>query len=464
MRIKKANKQPAAGNEGSPNARRKLVLDQSTPNHTPNKNATLHSHGHKSLHVAANNYQQLPLPVVIEDTGAGQATLHGLGRVTFEKTIASNIGKVNKAKQIGKGKWVISCTSHQQQQLLAEATSLSGITIKAHIPSVTTEGVIKRIPLDEDLDSLSNMEGSHIKKVTRLTTKEGNPSRACRVTFLLPKLPATIRVGLEDLPIEPYTPPVIRCTHCQKLGHTKNSCTRKHKICPKCAEHNPKHNPNNCTNPRKCANCGGGHTSAYAGCPTYQVRLRAGRLRCQQHMPFGQALEMAKRHAPNQARSTDAPPQPGPPLLPTPGPSMAAPPAQQGPVKTSLPHTTPHPDLHTEHLGQANTNSRSTQNQDRYDFVASHESNDGLSRKIEKVVTEHITRMEKRIISLIQEKIETIVETILESSLKGLEDRILNQATQIATSIMAMHKPLTPSRQNRRRNSLANVSVTDGSG
>ena len=62
-----------------------------------------------------------------------------------------------------------------------------------------------------------------------------------------------------------------RCTKCQKYGHTFTKCQSKIYTCVSCS--------GNCgkvckTDVRKCANCNGGHSAAYKGCPIYKSEIK----------------------------------------------------------------------------------------------------------------------------------------------------------------------------------------------
>lgn len=61
-----------------------------------------------------------------------------------------------------------------------------------------------------------------------------------------------------------------RCYNCQKFGHTANFCLHN-SVCTICAT--PGHNNTACSKPKKCANCGGSHTSADRECPIYLKHL-----------------------------------------------------------------------------------------------------------------------------------------------------------------------------------------------
>lgn len=79
------------------------------------------------------------------------------------------------------------------------------------------------------------------------------------------------RLGSQEIAVEKmYRQNVAQCHRCQNFGHTKNYCSRPY-VCVKCGDPHPS---SECTkhkdNIGRCANCKGGHTANYRGCPAYK--------------------------------------------------------------------------------------------------------------------------------------------------------------------------------------------------
>ena len=74
---------------------------------------------------------------------------------------------------------------------------------------------------------------------------------------------------------------------CNKIGHLTKSCKAKVKLCPKC---NTPNYAGNCPKSSwKCTNCGGNHSTAYKGCPSFKTGL-AKPLDKHQHLSYAQAV------------------------------------------------------------------------------------------------------------------------------------------------------------------------------
>lgn len=101
------------------------------------------------------------------------------------------------------------------------------------------------------------------------TNKRFTPSSSFRVTFAGTALPDFLLIdGVLLLPVRMYHPRIMRCTNCQRLGHTKAFCYNK-TVCGKCGE---KHSDEACHKEVvKCLLCGGDPHEARV-CPKYRER------------------------------------------------------------------------------------------------------------------------------------------------------------------------------------------------
>ena len=162
--------------------------------------------------------------------------------------------------------------------------------IKCYIPKVVTEGVIKPVSLDANLNDIKK-EIDNVSVVKRLKTKDGADSRAIKLTFCLPSLPSQINLGYQVFNVIPFVPPVFRCSTCNRLGHTKSAC-RARPTCNNCGK--PDHEKGQCSNDAKCVNCAGNHPSSFFGCSEYKVRALAGEIKSSTYMPFSSAITFAR--------------------------------------------------------------------------------------------------------------------------------------------------------------------------
>ena len=250
----------------------------------------------------------LLFPVVLHDLGTGTSTFSShvpyTNNTIFRNT---NVGPIKSQRPLPSGKWLIGCYNVEQQKRLAQKTELCGIRVTCAIPSNHVDGVIKPVSTSIDVNTIVN-DVHNVTSARRLKTKDAADSKAVRVTFNAAVLPKEIHLGPQTYVVEPYCPPVLRCTKCNRLGHTKTKCRSNYRTCPACGVRDPEHTPRECPNPKKCTNCQGPHSAAYAGCPEIRTRQEAGRIRSAAYIPYSEAL--------TRARKATTVPKPKPPPQP----------------------------------------------------------------------------------------------------------------------------------------------------
>ena len=230
-------------------------------------------------------------PVVMKDLGTGTVKYKNLGPIVH-KFWANTVGEILSQRPLGADRWLIGCKTVNQQLKLAQTKVLAGVHVHCTIPDVKTTGVVQGIPPTTKPETLIN----HIEKaknVTRLNKRDGNPSWAIKIDFDLPILPEVVRIGLQEFTVRPYVAPVLTCTTCGRLGHTKHTCTARSQTCRRCGQFN--HKAAECKNPNPhCINCGGKHSAAWQGCPEIELRKRANKIKAEKYIVYSEAIRRAK--------------------------------------------------------------------------------------------------------------------------------------------------------------------------
>lgn len=231
-------------------------------------------------------------PVVMVDRGTGVVKYQNLGPIVH-KFWASTVGEILSQRPLGANTWVIGCKSKQQQQKLARTTELAGVHVKCTIPDVKTVGVVKGIPPNTKAESLL----PHIKnatKVQRINSRQGGkPTWLVRIEFSTPILPKTVQIGVQEYMVRPYEAPVLTCSTCARLGHTKYKCEKSTPTCRRCGQKNHRAEYCKAAKPH-CINCGGGHSAAYQGCPEIEIRQRANTIKAETYIAYSEAIRRAK--------------------------------------------------------------------------------------------------------------------------------------------------------------------------
>jgi hypothetical protein len=245
-------------------------------------------------------------PVVVEDTLQTTSVCLKSVKWKLPDILHLAVGSVISIKQLSPTKVLVGCTDAHQQMRLVSLTSLGGIKVSNHVPVASTVGVISGIPLEispEEVmrriefvrDSDDRIKQIPVRDVTRLKNRDGSPSLAFRFTFECTTLPSIVQINKTEFFVKPYSPAVLRCFKCQRLGHVAKSCPMKSSVCSTCGVAG--HAANVCkSNKRYCVNCkSDSHSSAYGGCCKQKQWSVANKLRAQQFMPMATAFAQAKK-------------------------------------------------------------------------------------------------------------------------------------------------------------------------
>ena len=237
-------------------------------------------------------------PVVIHDLGGGTARFDKLGPWHRSQLLANAVGAVSSIRPLPSGKWLIGCSTEDQQTKLARLEALpGGVPIGARIPRPVVEGVVGPIPMGGEELQLVRRDlesgGHRVAGVTRLNNRKNEPSMAVKISLEATELPEEVWLGSTPYCVQAYAAPVRRCTKCQTLGHTKQQCRSRQSRCSRCGKST--HTHDNCDSKElSCVNCNGRHSAAFKGCPEVLIRQRANILRSKKYLPFNVAMERAR--------------------------------------------------------------------------------------------------------------------------------------------------------------------------
>ena len=129
------------------------------------------------------------------------------------------------------------------------------------------------------------LQGQGVTKIERMKAKVGGQlidTNRYVLTFNKPEIPRTISItDWHHELVELYLPRPMRCTMCQRIGHTYKRCRHEEPTCATCSQTG--HRAGTCQREAKCCNCGGLHAATDNNCPLYvfktevlatQVRLK----------------------------------------------------------------------------------------------------------------------------------------------------------------------------------------------
>ncbi|GBM74725.1 hypothetical protein AVEN_274858-1 [Araneus ventricosus] len=123
-----------------------------------------------------------------------------------------------------------------------------------------------------DAEFASEHESQKVIAAHRITLKrDGNiaPTRHVILKFDTPVLPRKITECYITCDIRSYIRNPVRCSKCQRFGHTKPACRGSSALCACCSESG--HEETVCTKPEKCVNFKHNHPSYSMSCPKWKL-------------------------------------------------------------------------------------------------------------------------------------------------------------------------------------------------
>ena len=266
------------------------------------------------------------IPIIQDKTFRGANPIH------IAREINKITGMVKGVSKQGRS-LVVECFNSKQCSQLSEITELlkTQVKVTTFSPTVESRGVIKGIDIeikDEEVKIALELYGVvQAKRIIKRIKGESTPMKVIILTFKTKSIPNEVSLGYEKKRVYEYQQQVSRCFRCQRYGHAAGSCGAAER-CPSCGE---KHNWETCPNKGKpkCANCGGGHSAAYLGCPSYKKAKNIQEIKNKEKLSFADA---AKKYIKQDKLNSQ--PETSGPLPPTadraPNGETQFPPSQEG--------------------------------------------------------------------------------------------------------------------------------------
>ncbi|CAN8028736.1 unnamed protein product [Ixodes persulcatus] len=190
------------------------------------------------------------------------------------KALESIVGKNFSAKKMTSGDSLVEIKTSEQSTALLSLNSVSDykVTVTPHRTLNTVKGVISEDDLlesteDELIDGLSDQGVVAAKRISFHGEGQYINTKHVILTFELSKVPESIKAGYLNCRVRPYVPNPRRCFHCQRFGHSAQSCRGK-TTCAKCGQND--HPSDNCANPPHCVNCGEPHAAYSRSCKKWK--------------------------------------------------------------------------------------------------------------------------------------------------------------------------------------------------
>ena len=211
-----------------------------------------------------------------------------MNEFVLEKAIDGMVNGVpEKVKHLKSGRIFIIVDQKHQSQNLVRTTMLMNhypVKVSPHKYLNSTKCVIQSRELNnmEESEIAKGLRSQGVLAVKRISVRYG----LYALTVSGQTIPEHINIGYLKAPTRLYIPNPLRCSQCQKFGHTKNSCKRK-AVCAGCGKEG--HSLDDCTNEPQCVNCEGDHYATTKDCPKWEFEKKIIKLKYTENISFTDA-------------------------------------------------------------------------------------------------------------------------------------------------------------------------------
>ncbi|MEL6805241.1 MAG: hypothetical protein AAFO91_15830, partial [Bacteroidota bacterium] len=293
-----------------------------------------------------------------------------------DQDLKAKIGTPEEIKKHNRDTLMIKIKTRQQAESLASIRKLASynVNIMEHNQMNQSKGTVyseamSKTTIDRLMDALADQNVVVIERMKTWINHELVDTHRYNLTFNQPEIPRTISLtNWHHELVEIFIPKPMRCTKCQRLGHTHKRCRSEQARCVQCGLEG--HQMSQCENVPKCVNCGEAHRSSSNKCPVYAFKSEVLATQAKRKCTFREAEEQVKegyreqgkqysfvvkskppvpkRSPPNheETRAQDSTPSTGVPSTASVPPKMPAAPAR--PAAPTVPVTTVMPVPPTE--------------------------------------------------------------------------------------------------------------------
>ncbi|CAN7938570.1 unnamed protein product [Ixodes hexagonus] len=249
--------------------------------------------GRTEVHILQSIESTEKFPRFLVMHSESEKPLAKLSPFLVSKTLESIIGKNFSTKKMPSGDLLVEITTSEQSMALLSLNAVSDykVTVSPHRTLNTVKGVVSEDDLletteEELVDGLRDQGVVAAKRISLRRDGQEMKTRHVILTSELRKLPESVKAEYLNCRVRPYVPNPRICFHCQRFGHSAQSCRGK-TTGAKCGQND--HPADNCANTVHCVNCSGPHPAYSRSCKKWKEEKEIITLKVKEDISFPDA-------------------------------------------------------------------------------------------------------------------------------------------------------------------------------
>ena len=230
---------------------------------------------------------------------------HDLNPIAADQDLKTKLGQLAKVSKLNKSSLLVELLSENQLQRLQDLKTVAThpVVTQQHKTMNTVKGEIYSPSLNDCTEAYvtSALASQGVIRAERQKyMKNGvlHNKHKWVLTFNCTKLPSLVKLAEwhREL-VYPHIPRPLRCTRCQKLGHSKKWCRQTTESCVTCGQEG--HSGPDCEKEPLCVNCKAPHPSSSKECPSYRFRCEVLATQVKLHLTYFEAMDIVRDKTPS---------------------------------------------------------------------------------------------------------------------------------------------------------------------
>ena len=225
----------------------------------------------------------------------------GIDVLAVDRDLKNKIGTPDEIKKHNRDTLLVKVKSRHQGNSLSNLEKLASYDVSVSENRLMNQSrgtVYSETMSNSTVDQLLNaLSGQNVVNIERMKTRVNHnlvDTHRYIITFNQTEIPRTI--SLTDWHhelVELYVPRPMRCTKCQRFGHTHKRCRSNQSVCVQCGCEG--HIMSQCNDSPKCVNCGKEHRASSNKCQVYIYKSEVLATQAKRNCTFREAEEQVRQ-------------------------------------------------------------------------------------------------------------------------------------------------------------------------